>query len=299
MRKVITIIIPIHNRIETSKQGLKAIFNAITYFNEIDRSIIFKVIVVDDGSTDGSSLWISENFFDVKLLLGNGDLWWTGSVNLGIDYSIKFYKDNLVGVILQNDDVFVKKDWLINFYKLIVKNSRTLIGCAAVDQEKPNIIEYGGNTGHPWFARMQILNKEKKVSQIDPDLIIESYNLIGRGLYIPTSVFREIGLFDSKHFKHRGDTELSLRAKKKGYKLLVSYRCLVYINLVTTSHIDTKKFYKLSDFKKKFFNFRSSSYWKYRFYYAKYQSNFIIQKYIFFFFDIASHLGNYIRKLKL
>lgn len=295
----ISIIVPIYNRIEISKKGIKAIYDSICYYNENDSRIIFNFIVVDDGSTDGSSEWIEKHYPEIKILKGDGNLWWTGSVNLGIAFSIDYYKDNLVGVILQNDDIYVKRDWLLNYSNEIEISNNSLIGCAAVDYNNPDVVIYGGNKIQPWFSSHKNINKGKNIADIESNNLVESYNLIGRGLYIPASVFKKIGLFDQKHFKHRGDTELSLRAKNAGFKLYVSYKCLVYIFPEITSQIDTKIKYQLKDFSKRFFDFRSSAYWKYRFYFAKYQSNNLIQQYLFFSLDMISLLKDFFLRGRL
>src|SRR5437867_5158788 len=44
----------------------------------------FETIVVDDGSTDGTAELVSEQFRDVQLLRGDGNLWSTGAINEGI-----------------------------------------------------------------------------------------------------------------------------------------------------------------------------------------------------------------------
>ena len=294
--KIIPVIVPIYNRLETSKIGLNCIYEAIL-FAEKSLDVQFPLIVVDDGSRDGSADWVKNSLPSAHLIIGNGDWWWTGSVNRGLKYAIAEFKDNLFGFILQNDDVIVQPDWLVNLYNVVVNNPKTLVGCAAVDINNPDIIMYGGKKIHPWHAKTSFINLGKHLSEVPGNHSNESSDLIGRGIFIPNQVIQKIGVFDERHFKHRGDTELPVRAKKAGYKLLVTYNALVHINPETTSEIDIKKRYTLKDFKSKFFDFRSSSYWKYRYYYTKYESDNFIQHMCFFVLDMGRHFMNYVARV--
>ena len=82
---------------------------------------------------------------------------------------------------------------------------------------------------------------------------VNSFDLIGRGIYIPLSVFQKIGLFDEKRFKQCGDTELPLRARLAGYNLIVSFKAIVYDMPELTAAIDVKEYYTYKDFKNVFF----------------------------------------------
>ncbi|MXV17423.1 glycosyltransferase family 2 protein [Hufsiella ginkgonis] len=294
---IIAVIIPIYNRIEITKKGLAAIYQAVTRVN--GRGIAeFELVVVDDASTDGSSEWINSNYPKVHVVRTEGNQWWTGSVNAGIRFAMEHFKDRLHGLILQNDDVLVDEDWLENFYDVIRDNPGALIGCAAADVNARDIILYGGKFMHPWSAKTTMYNASKKLSDVDINTLTSSSDLIGRGVFLPVEVIRKVGLYDFKHFKHRGDTELPVRARRAGFPLLVTYKALVYINPETTSGIDIKKNYTLKDFKARFFDFRSSSYWKYRYYYARSHSENLVQRFVFFACDMARHLNYYLSKMK-
>src|ERR1700730_511559 len=101
--RIICILIPIHNRIEMTKQGLNSLFSALRHFNENGLSqTSYKVVVIDDGSKDGSKEWIKEHYKDCEILIGDGNLWWSGAINKGIEYALTI--DKLTHVILWNDD---------------------------------------------------------------------------------------------------------------------------------------------------------------------------------------------------
>lgn len=73
------------------------------------------IVVVNDNSNDGTKELLELKFPNIIQIIGTGDLWWTGSVNKGIDYVLKNLPD-VTGIVLQNDDVFVKPDWFEKSY---------------------------------------------------------------------------------------------------------------------------------------------------------------------------------------
>ncbi len=256
------------------------------------------IVVVNDGSTDATSETLKNNFPEIIEIVGHGDWWWTGSVNRGLEYVLEHHKD-IEGIVLQNDDTRLDNNW---FEKLITKAQNTphsLLGCVAVYQNQPDKIAYAGRKKNSWFAFAHKFHLNKSFSDFSEEYMQPSFDLIGRGCYIPTKVFRELGLFDEVHFKHRGDTELPLRARMAGYNLFVYFGAKVYIDPQETASIDIKEFYSIRDIPAKFFDFRSSAYWKYRYYYAKTLSKKNILKWhTFFVFRMMLHFAAYFVKLK-
>jgi GT2 family glycosyltransferase len=74
---MIFIVIPVHNRRDFTRECLLSLRKQ-TYKN-------FKVIIVDDGSMDGTGDMIEKDFPEVIPLKGDGELWWTGATNMGVE----------------------------------------------------------------------------------------------------------------------------------------------------------------------------------------------------------------------
>jgi GT2 family glycosyltransferase len=97
---------------------------------------------------------------------------------------------------------------------------------------------------------------------------IEVSTLTGRGVLFPVSVFTEIGVYDQKHFEHRGDTEFPVRAKHAGYSLLVSYDAVVRSHVECTYSVDVARSFGFKDMSRYFFDIRSSGRLKFRYWFA-------------------------------
>lgn len=74
----VEIVTPVHNRKNITLLCLKSLSRLSTEKCEIH------TIVVDDGSTDGTTDAIREQFPEVEVIAGNGDLWFTEGTNVAI-----------------------------------------------------------------------------------------------------------------------------------------------------------------------------------------------------------------------
>ena len=254
----IYIILPVYNRKALVECFLDCL-NEQTFRN-------FTVIVVDDGSTDSTAEMIGKKFPNVHVLRGDGNLWWTGAINVGIRFAmLNAAADDAILII--NDDLEIGSDYLESLYRTWQSTPNTLIGSVIVDVNDPDRIFRGGERVNRWTAKGQHLNTGKRLSQFSDDYHVDVSLLTGQGILIPVRVFRDIGLYDEKHFQQCGDTELPARAKNRGYRLIVSYRAVVKANTEEIG-INHKPYYNIRDMKEYFFGVKSNSRLKYRFFFA-------------------------------
>jgi glycosyltransferase involved in cell wall biosynthesis len=211
------IVIPVHDRRILTRACLDALKHQSVQG--------FRIIVVDDGSTDGTGDMVEQEFTDVLLLRGDGNLWWSGATNLGVKRAIA---SGATHVMTLNDDILVGVD----FVKKMLENSRThpsaLLGAAAVDALSGQLI-YGGERVVWWCAGYK--NVLAQLSPQDRNGLHEVTHFPGRGLLIPAEVFEKIGLFDEKHFPHYiADFDFTHRALRHGFKIYCTYDAVVRIS---------------------------------------------------------------------
>jgi len=255
----IFVVVPVYNRKNLTERFIDCL-NEQTFRD-------FTIIVVDDGSTDGTSTLIADKFPTVRLIQGDGNLWWTGAINAGIRHALTLASaDDAVLVI--NDDLEVDADYLESLYRVWQVMPDSLVGSVVVDLESPERIVDGGRTVNWWTAKFRILNRGKRLRDFDRHHCEDVSLLTGWGTLIPVKVFQELGLFDDKHFQQCGDTELPVRAKNIGYRLIVSYTCLVKVHMNASADVNLSEHYALRDLKRYFFHVKSNSRLRYRFFFA-------------------------------
>jgi GT2 family glycosyltransferase len=208
--KVVFLIIPVYNRREYTRGCLESLRR--------QQCGDFKVVVVDDSSKDGTGEMIQQEFSDTIVLKGDGNFFWTRSMNLGVQYALDHGADYILTL---NDDTVAPPDFVGGLLDAAGKHPKTLIGASAVDIGTGCRI-YGGER-MDWFrARtVKLLNILPSAEQRG---LQEVTHFPGRGLLIPASVFKEIGLYDQKHFPHGlADEDFTLRAARSGYRIYCNY----------------------------------------------------------------------------
>lgn len=169
----------------------------------------FKIVVVDHGSTDGTTEKIAIHFPEVIVLKGDESMWWSAATNLGIKHAIQ--KDAQFVLTLNNDTV-AEPNYLVELINCSKsKLCKALIGSTAIDAKNNQIIFAGDNEN--WFLETSSFNHKNKFLMRQDSVSCSRFP--GRGLLIPIDVFSKIGLFDEVNFPHYGaDYEFTQRARR-------------------------------------------------------------------------------------
>lgn len=213
---MIYIVIPVFNRWKYTQACIDSLKNQ-TYKD-------FKIVVVDDGSNDGTSENISKLYPDVHVEKGDGNLWWSGGINKGIKYALSQNADYILSL---NNDTLTYPDYLKELINAAEQKPKSLIGSLAVDSDTNKKIYAAGFV--KWYSDKytDLLNDLKESEQKG---IHEVGFFPGRGLLIPSSVFGKIGLFDQETFpQYMADYDFTLRAKKEGFKIYCCFEARIGI----------------------------------------------------------------------
>lgn len=216
------VLIPVHNRVNTTLECLDCLY-AQDYGE-------FRVVVVDDGSTDGTSERIKERYPQTELVRGDGNLWWTGAMRVGVEHILK-----TVGtedfILALNDDVTFAKEYISCIVDASIRNGRAITGSVYQAEESGEYSVDGASVRWGFLDTSYTIPSFSTRDEM-PEVIDGLDTLYGHGLLIPVEVFRKIGNFNSRDLPHYGgDTEFTYRAGKAGFGLIASARAELLVKL--------------------------------------------------------------------
>ena len=187
------------------------------------------VIVVENGSTDGSQQFIAKNYQTVTLLQQEKNLGFAGGVNVGIRYAIDQGYDY---VALFNNDAIADKYWLKNLQAAMDEPTTGMTTCTFMSIDKQHLDSTGDQFtvwGLP-YPRGRGESSAKKY-KLQTDIFAASG---GASLY-RVSMLKEIGLFDEDFFAYYEDVDISFRAQLAGWKVKYIPEAIAYHDTGSTS----------------------------------------------------------------
>ncbi len=241
---MIAVVIPSHNRRVQLLATLKALPPGA------------RPVVVLDGCSDGSEQAVREQFPDAEILTHPGDLWWTGSVNLGLERALQL---GLTKFCILNDDVTVAPDMLTRLEATHAQNPGALVGPRILFADRPEVVWSAGGSVS-WLGRgAQMRANECPLSEL-PDRVERVDWLPGMGTFFDRATLLELGFPDARRFpQYFGDTDFSLRASKRGLPVLVCPRAYLYNDLGSTGLLLPKGPLTLNQARQLFTSLRSHS----------------------------------------
>lgn len=202
----IAVLMTCHNRREKTLMCLELLSNS-----SIPEEYFLDIYLVDDGSTDGTSDTVKNNFPEVKIIEGKGDLYWnkgmrlaweTASQNRNYDYYLwlnddTFIDENAIFELLECSNEAQKKD----------RNFAIIVGVCRHSVNK-NKFSYGGRTDK---------------GPLIPNGMLQSCKFInGNIVLVPKQIYLTIGILSDEYTHSLGDYDYGLNAIKAGYKCYIT-----------------------------------------------------------------------------
>jgi len=195
-----------HNQKEQTLSCLKALFA-----QNSPKDLQLDVYLVDDGSTDGTSLAIRDLYPRVNVLAGDGSLFWCGGMRWAFASALKAPYDFYLWL---NSDTELFPDCIQRLFEtrntLADKGHVRTIIVGSTQDGATGKHTYGGmkrsSFWHPF--RYELVKP--------PDGPVRVDNMNGNCVLIPSDVAERVGNFDPHFSMTFGDFDYGLRARNEG-----------------------------------------------------------------------------------
>jgi GT2 family glycosyltransferase len=208
----IAVLLTCHNRKDLTLICLHAVENAL---NKKNTNSSYSIYLTDDGSSDGTSESVQKAFPYIKVLKGNGDLFWAGGMRNSWEAALKNKYD---GYILLNDDTSIYENTFDEIEKGIIKcfkayNKNGILVGSTKDKDS-NKFTYGGSS---------YTNKiTATYRNIHPNGKYEDCQL-GNGniMFIHADVVEKIGILSEDYIHGVADYDYTYRAFRNNIPVVV------------------------------------------------------------------------------
>ena len=201
MKKCIYILLPVHNRREITRDFLDCL-EVQTYQN-------YHLVLIDDGSIDGTEQMVRERVENLTVIRGNGDWWWAGCLQQGFNFLKKRGVSHDDYVLIINDDLVFNKEFFAKGISILDKNKQTLLLAQLQEADNSPPLETGIHADLKTFS---FTTSSENINCLHT-----------RGLFLKWEDFVDIGGFHPIILPHYlSDLEFTIRAYKKGYRCLTT-----------------------------------------------------------------------------
>ena len=174
----------------------------------------FEVIVVDNGSTDGSVTSIENRHLHVRLISLRENTGFARAVNRGIRETRADY------VALLNNDTVVRPQWLGALVQLLEASSHEVAAVASLmlSLDEPNLVDDAGDC-LSWTGAAEKVGHGRPADEFRTRR--EVFSPSGGATLYRRSFLEQMGGFDEHFFAYLEDIDLGLRGRLAGYRYLL------------------------------------------------------------------------------
>lgn len=198
----LAVLLTCHNRKDKTLACLKALYEQ----SGLGMDYLIDVFLVDDGSNDGTSLAVKNEYSLVNIIQGDGNLYWNQGMRLA--WKIASETNDYDFYFWLNDDTILDSDGLLNLlknYNQATKQEQNEVIITAACRTKigNDIFSYGG--------------RDEK-GAVEPNGIPQVCKYInGNAVLVSRAIYKKLGNLSNDYTHGMGDFDYGLRALKDNF----------------------------------------------------------------------------------
>lgn len=171
----------------------------------------YEILVVDNGSTDGSGERIRDEFDSVEVLFNEDNLGFSGGMNVGIRRALERSTDY---VVLSNNDIVVNRnDAIARMVEHMEANPQVGVATPVIRR---------ASDGEPWFERGVVDERSGRTEHVsigDDERPVRNGYVPNCFAFVRGEVFERVGLLQERYFLYYEDVEFSIDVRDAGYEI--------------------------------------------------------------------------------
>lgn len=200
-----------HDRSATTRRALQGLFR-----QALPTGLKIEATLIDDGSRDDTVSMVTDEFPQVRLLRGDGTLWWAGAMTIALDAASRANPDFLLWL---NDDVMLDRDCLLQLVSC--HDAHTI--AAGLDPVVIGATRDPDSGAHTYGGQRRDPLRRFRFVPVPPAQAAQQCDTFqGNIVLVPLAVHRQLGGIDPRFRGVQGmaDTDFGLRATAHGIALI-------------------------------------------------------------------------------
>lgn len=188
-----------------------------------DTTIDWKLIVIDNASTDGSLQHLAALPPEVTVVASQINLGFAGGCNLGVETA------RAMGaryIFFLNNDAMVVPDTLRQLVEASEAHGDTAALGAVVRYHPAGTLQFFGSRRSAYWGTPERLQAPHDVARLS-DPYIDTADILGAAMFVPTALLAKVGGFDERFFLNFEETDWCYRARAEGVDCIVVAKALV------------------------------------------------------------------------
>jgi GT2 family glycosyltransferase len=178
------------------------------------QGVDFRILVIDNGSSDGSEEFFQESFSEVDVIANEYNVGFAAGCNIGMRWALE---ENAEYVLLVNNDTLLAPGLLHELLREAEANPQAAILSPKIYYFAPSdAIWWVGGTYTCWTGLAKHTDLRKKDTG-QHDRVRNLDWATGCAMLLRCEALRSVGLFDEQIFGNGEDLDLSLRMRHAGY----------------------------------------------------------------------------------